>query len=96
MPSGTINSAAALGVGARRSVDKVANGKIDFVTDGRDDWHGGMEYRAGHDPSSNLPDRSSMLPPPRAITIKSTGRQFTLGRASSRIATAISAAAPAP
>ena len=25
---------------------KIANGEIDFVTDSRDDWHGGMEYRA--------------------------------------------------
>src|SRR5258705_1239156 len=29
--------------------DKVANGKIDFVAYRRDDWHGGMEYRARDD-----------------------------------------------
>src|SRR6266850_1082839 len=35
--------------------DKVANGKIDFVTDSRDDWHGGMEYRASDDLFIELP-----------------------------------------
>src|SRR6266566_1795311 len=35
--------------------DKVANGKIDFVTDSRDDWHGGVEYRASDDLFIELP-----------------------------------------
>ena len=35
--------------------DKIANGKIDFVTDSRDDWHGGMEYRARDDLFVELP-----------------------------------------
>src|SRR6266550_7695038 len=35
--------------------DKVANGKIDFVTDSRYDWHGGMEYRARDDLFIELP-----------------------------------------
>ena len=35
--------------------DKIANGKIDFVTDRRDDWHGGMEYRARDDLFIELP-----------------------------------------
>src|SRR6267154_4076985 len=35
--------------------DKIANGKIDFVTDSRDDWHGGMEYRASDDLFIELP-----------------------------------------
>src|SRR6266513_1316307 len=35
--------------------DKVANGKIDFVTDSRDDWHGGVEYRARDDLFIELP-----------------------------------------
>src|SRR5512132_2010879 len=35
--------------------DKVADGKIDFVTDSRDDWHGGMEYRARNDLFVELP-----------------------------------------
>src|SRR4029077_11441861 len=35
--------------------DKIANGKIDFVTDSRDDWHGGMEYRARDDFFVELP-----------------------------------------
>src|SRR5512132_3288882 len=38
-----------------QSCDKVANGKIDFVTDSRDDWHGGMEYRARDDLFIELP-----------------------------------------
>jgi hypothetical protein len=37
-----------------------------------------------------------MLPPPRAITITSRGDQFWFGSANSRIATAISSAAPVP
>ena len=35
--------------------DKVANGKVDFVTHSRDDWHGGMEYRARNDLFIELP-----------------------------------------
>src|SRR6266481_8163635 len=35
--------------------DKIANGEIDFVTDSRDDWHGGMEYRASDDLFIELP-----------------------------------------
>src|SRR6266850_31310 len=35
--------------------DKVANGKIDFVTDRRNDWHGGIEYRASDDLFIELP-----------------------------------------
>src|SRR5215216_4678569 len=35
--------------------DKIANGKIDFVTDSRHDWHGGMEDRAGDDLFIELP-----------------------------------------
>ena len=35
--------------------DKIANGKIDFVTDCRDDWHGGMEYCARDDLFIELP-----------------------------------------
>src|SRR6476620_7922734 len=34
---------------------KIANGKIDFVTDSRDDWHGAMEYRARDDLFVELP-----------------------------------------
>src|SRR5438552_5971799 len=35
--------------------DKIANGKIDFVTDRRDDWHGRMEYCARDDLFIELP-----------------------------------------
>src|SRR5215472_11326264 len=35
--------------------DEIANGKIDFVTDCRDDWHDGMEYRARDDLFVELP-----------------------------------------
>src|SRR4029077_13768607 len=35
--------------------DKVANGKIDFVTNSRDDWHGRMEYRARNNFFIELP-----------------------------------------
>src|SRR6476660_4376362 len=35
--------------------DKIANGKIDFVTDCRDDWHVGMEYCASDDLFIELP-----------------------------------------
>src|SRR6266550_1421123 len=35
--------------------DKVADSKIDFVTDSRDDWHGGMEYCARDDLFIELP-----------------------------------------
>src|SRR4051794_37006145 len=34
---------------------KIADGKIDFVTDRRDDWHGGMEYCARDDLFVELP-----------------------------------------
>src|SRR2546430_8670859 len=40
--------------------------------------------------------RSSMLPPPRVTTIRWSGCQFEFGVARSRIATAISCAAPVP
>src|SRR5215468_8521176 len=35
--------------------DEIANGEIDFVTDCRDDWHEGMEYRARDDLFVELP-----------------------------------------
>src|SRR6266508_1027285 len=35
--------------------DKIANGEIDFVTDSRDDWHCGMEYRTRDDLFIELP-----------------------------------------
>src|SRR5215475_6469131 len=35
--------------------DKITNGKINFVTDRRDDWHDGMEYRARDDLFVELP-----------------------------------------
>src|SRR6516164_1151863 len=42
--------------GGRAQVcDKITNSKINFVTDCRDDWHGGMEYRARNDFFVELP-----------------------------------------
>src|SRR6476620_10898586 len=43
--------------GGRRTqvCDEIANGEIDFVTDGRDDWQRGMEYRARDDLFIELP-----------------------------------------
>ena len=43
--SGTINSAAALGVGARKIGDEIANREINFVSDGGDDRHAKIDNR---------------------------------------------------
>src|SRR5262245_17385373 len=41
--------------GSAQVRDEIADGEIDFVTDRRDDWHSGVEYRACDDLFIELP-----------------------------------------
>ena len=93
--SGTISSAAALGVGARKSATK--SQIVKSISCPIAETTGTLTSTITRATISSLNShKSSMLPPPRATTIRSTGNQFSLGVASSRTATAISAAAPLP
>ena len=93
--SGTISSAAALGVGARRSATKSQIVKsISCPTADTTGTETSAIVRATI--SSLNSHKSSRLPPPRATTTRSRGANRSLGVASSRIATAISCAAPLP
>ena len=93
--SGTINSAAALGVGARKSATKSQIVKsISWPTA---ETIGRAEWKIARATISSLNShKSSMLPPPRVTTMRSTRANTSLGVASSRMATAISCAAPVP
>ena len=95
MISGTINSAAALGVGARKSATK--SEMVKSISWPTAETIGTAEWKIARATISSLNShKSSMLPPPRVITMRSTDANALLGKASSRIATAISCAAPVP
>ena len=92
---GTINSAAALGVGARRSATKSAIVKSTSCPTA--ETIGTTAAAIARATISSLNShKSSMLPPPRAMTIKSSAGQIVLGLESSLMADAISVAAPMP
>jgi len=93
--AGTINSAAALGVGARKSATKSA--MVKSISCPTAETIGTSAAAIARATISSLNShKSSILPPPRAMTIKSIGGQIALGLESSLMAEAISAAAPVP